>query len=263
MNTWLALTKKEFKLSLPAFIIAAVLFVGFMVGGYFIGRNFGYADEVLLGVSLFASSLHTLLLAFYLFYSLNTERKRLHLWLHNPMSISGLLSAKIFTNFVYMIITFAASITLNVIFFQRVTDLFNQQTLFNLTGTLLIMFLFSSLFVAAVFLFFWSIFMTLSQKMNDFLSFVITFLLFVFTSWALGKVTDLSFYQTLTQWGEIKIQDMFVGFELNVDFDSQSASGDTFLESTFIYIGDIIVEIIGIIALFFATCWIIERKVEV
>lgn len=264
MNAWFALTKKELQLVLPAFLVALILFAGVLSGGYFFGNYVGFTNEILLGASSFTLAMHPLLLVIYLYYSLNTERKRLHLWLHNPMSIQGLLSAKLITGIIYMSVTFIFSMISTIYFTNTITDFFAGQTMMNVVVTVASMIIASSLFLAAVFLFYWSIFLTFSQQMNDFLSFVLTFIIFLVISWAYNQFMDLAFIDSLTKWGEIHLQDI-VGFELNFIVEDYTAEthGGPVSDTAILYIGEFVKELIAAAVMFFAASWIIERKVEV
>ena len=44
MNAWLSLTKKEFQLGFPAFLISLILYLGILSGGYFTGNLEAGAD---------------------------------------------------------------------------------------------------------------------------------------------------------------------------------------------------------------------------
>lgn len=261
MNAWISLTKKEFKLGLPAFIIALILFVGIIGAGFLAGNQWGYQGEMLAVAFGVVITLHMFFLTFYLFYSLNSERKRLHLWLHTPMSIAGLLSSKIFTGTVFMVSTFLISTILSTSIFSSTFDFINQETIFNLIGISTISVFVLAIFLAANFLFFWSVFLTYSQRMNDFLSFILTVILFFFISWGYQSLVDLSFIQTLTNWGSIQVNDLIVGFEFNLTADE--FEGETISEQTILYIGNFVSDIIVSTILFIAACWIIDKKVEV
>lgn len=261
MNAWISLTKKEFKLGLPAFLIALIIFVGIIGAGYFAGNHWGYQGELLTVAFGIVITLHMFFLTFYLFYSLNSERKRLHLWLHTPMSIAGLLSSKIFTGIIFMVSTFVVSTILLTIIFSNTFDFFNQETIFNLIGISTLTVFESAIFLAANLLFFWSVFLHYSQRMNDFFSFMLTIILFFFISWGYQSLVDLSFIQTLTNWGSIQVNDLVVGFEFNLTADE--FEGETISEQTILYIGNFVRDIIVAVILFIAACWIIDKKVEV
>lgn len=261
MNAWFALTKKEFRLGLPAFLIALILYAGIIAGGFIIGNQFGYKDEFIMTSLAIVVTLHVFFLLFYLFHSLNSERKRLHLWLHTPMPIGGLLSSKLITGIVFMTLTFIVSIILSGTFFNNHYDFFNEQTLFNIIGLSTLSIFLLGISLAILFIFFWSIFLTLSQRMNDFLSFVLTFILFLFAAWAYDLFIHLSFIETITTWGPIQVKDVIVGFEFSIFEDGFDAG--TMSEASIFYVGQILSEIIVAIIMFIGACWIIDKKVEV
>ena len=261
MNAWLALTKKEFRLGLPAFLVALVLFAGIITGGYYLGNHLGYQNELIMTALAMVVMLHLFFLTFYLYYSLNAERKRLHLWLHNPMSIGGLLISKMFTGIVFMAITFITSLILAVMFFKNHFGIFNEQTTFNILGLSTVSIFISSLSIAVTFIFFWSIFLTYNQRMNDFLSFMVTFILFLLLAFFYEKFTHLAFMETLTNWGAIQIKDVIMGFELS--FMEDAFEAETMSETSIFYIGHFLRDFVVAVFMFIAACWIIDKKVEV
>ena len=48
MNAWFALTKKEFRLGLPAFLFAVILYGGFLGLVYWMGSKIGFQDEIMM-----------------------------------------------------------------------------------------------------------------------------------------------------------------------------------------------------------------------
>lgn len=271
MNAWFALLKKEFQLSLPAFLMAVIFLGGIFGAAYFLGSSTGLQYELLAAVSTFVIPLHLFSLVFYLFYSLSMERKRLHLWLHNPMAIEGLLSTKLLTGFIYTTITFTVSLTLSVIFFHNLTNLFNPSTMFNLIMTIAASILLFGLSIAITFLFFWSIYLALSQKMNDFFSFILTFILFIILASGYGTFMDLAFMQALTNWGPITVEDIILNFQLEeimfnyqitLDMTDNTLGGQPY-DSSILYMGDFVIGFIKSVILFFISAWIIDKKVEV
>ncbi|WP_405097878.1 hypothetical protein [Oceanobacillus sp. FSL H7-0719] len=261
MNAWLALTKKEFRLGLPAFLVSLFLFSGIIGGGYLMGDMYGVRDQMLVAAFGFVVTLHIFYLVFYLIRSLSYERKQLHLWLHNPMPIAGLLSSKIITGIVYMAITLTLSLLLLTQLFQNTFSLLNQASIFNIGGTILLTIFSFAIYIAITFLFFWSIFLAFSQQMNDFLSFILTVITFFLLSWVYNFVMDLSIIETLTTWGGIQVNDLIVGFEFQAAYEYFDASSIS--ETSILYVGHILREFIVAILMFIAACWMIDRKVEV
>ncbi|RDW20135.1 hypothetical protein CWR48_05355 [Oceanobacillus arenosus] len=261
MNAWLFLTKKEFRLGLPSFLMVLIFFSGIIAGGVFAGNQFGFEDEFMSIALAIVLGLHTLFLVVYLYYSLNAERRRLHLWLHTPMSIAGLLASKLFTGVVYMLSTFIISIILAIQSFKNTFSFVHQESLFNSIGSTSVIVLIAALFMGSVFLLFWSVYLTFSQKWNDFISFLLTVVLIFVSVWAYAGLLDIPFLQALTNWGAIHAGDIFIGFEMSYIEDSFDIQ--TMEEATVFYIGHFVRDIFFAVIMFIAACWIIERKVEV
>ncbi|MHA6250513.1 hypothetical protein [Oceanobacillus sp. CAU 1775] len=260
MSAWIALTKKEFRLGFPVFLAALIIFSGMVVAAYYMGKHFNALQETHLIAFGIILTVHVFFPLFYLFYSLNYERKLLHLWLHNPMSTAGLILAKFFTGIVYMSITFGLTLLALFLFFID-TRIFTEYIIANnFFGTITLTLFQAGIFMGATFLLFWSIFLTYSQKMNDFLSFLLSIVLMGFISWGYQSFTDLSFIQTLTNWGGIQINDV-IGFEFNISSDQFESSALT--EQTIFYIGHMLRDLIVVVILFFLSSFIIDKKVEV
>lgn len=261
MSAWLALTKKEFRLGFPVFITALILYAGMMVGAYFLGKQINHEEALMMMSFAFVIALHVLFLVFYLYYTLSSERKRLHLWLHTPMSIAGLLLSKLFTGIVFMAITFIVSLSVAALFFNQHFDFFNEQTIFNIMGLSTVTVFNGAIWLAVTFIFFWSIFLTFSQRINDFFSFILTFILFLIIGWIYSLILSIGFVETITTWGPINVGDILVGFEF--DYIDNAFEANTLSEASIFYIGHFIRDLIVTIIMFFAACWMIDRKVEV
>ena len=81
-----------------------------------------------------------------------------------------------------------------------------------------------------------------------------------FLSWGYQSFMDLSFIQTLTNWGGIQVNDV-IGFEFSCSSDEFESSALT--EQTILYIGHILRDLIVAVILFFLSSFIIDKKVEV
>lgn len=261
MNAWMALTKKELRLGFPVFIFALIMEIGLVLGSYYIGRTFGFEKEMILSASVVILLIHSLFLFFYMIYSLSYERKRLHLWLHNPMPIAGLLTSKLVSGLVFMSITFFSFLIFSLLFFQNNFEFFNEQTLFNISITSVVGIYFTALSAAIIFIFFWSIYLTLGKWMHEFFSFILTIILFILVMTGYEYVIHSPLMINLTQWGAIEVEDIFADFEFMISSEQFGVQANW--DSVLFYTGEYIVDAIAIILLFIAACWIIDRKVEV
>ena len=262
MNAWWSLTKKEFRLGFPAFLFALILFIGLFTGGYYMGRSFGFEQEMLMSSAVTILLFHNLFLVLYMIYSLSYERKRLHLWLHNPMPIAGLLTSKLLSGLVFMTITYIGFITFTIIYQNNFDFMnFSGQEIFKIATISTIGIYSSAISIAIIFIFFWSIYLTLGKWMNEFFSFILTFILFILVMIFYEYVINSPFMTTLTNWGPIEIHDIVTRFDFVITGEEFKA-GATW-DSVLFYVGEYIVDFIAIILLFIAACWIIDRKVEV
>lgn len=261
MNAWFTLTKKEFRLGLPIFLTALILFAGSIGAGYFAGGYYGFREELLLISFGFVLAMHVFFMLVYLFYSLNYERKVLHLWLHNPMSIAGLLSSKIFTGFIYMVITFSACLSLFVLLLDNSYILLDYINAYDFLGAVTLTIFYFGLFTTFNFLLFWSIFLVFSQKTNDFLSFLLAMVSFFFLSWVYHLFIDLPFMQAMTNWGGIQFNNLINGLEFH--FSAESIKSNMTTNASILYIGNVVRDFIVSIIIFFVSCFIIDKKVEV
>jgi hypothetical protein len=263
MSAWLALTKKEFRLGIPAIIVALFFYAGITVAFYLSGNPFNNHSLMILAAFLFILALHFLFLPLYLYYSFNTERKRLHLWLHTPMSIPGLLLSKLVTGLVYMMGSFSFFLIGAILLAQEhIVYWVGEQTLLNFFLLLSAGIFVSSLFISVIFVFYWSIFLILTQRMNGFLSFIVTFILAIVIGSIHEWVMHTSVIDALTNWGAVRIEDVLIGIDFSF-IQEIEPEVETLQGGHLFYIGHVIRETIIATLAFFAACWMIDRKVEV
>ncbi|MCM3740682.1 hypothetical protein M3210_10400 [Oceanobacillus luteolus] len=263
MNAWLALTKKELRLGLPIFIFVLILYAGVIALAYYIGYRLGLEEELIMGALGVVLLFHLFFLFLYLLYALNSERKRLHLWLHTPMPVTGLLLSKLAAGILFMSLTFIPIAIFTNNFFSDHYNFLTEQSTINLLGLSTFGIYTSAIRMALTFMFFWSIFLTCSQRMNDFLSFLITFASFLLFGYLYDQFVHLSFIQMLTDWGAISANDVITGFEFKFTMTEDYFEAGTMMDTSIFYIGHFIRDSIMAILMFFGACWIIDKKVEV
>jgi hypothetical protein len=259
MNAWLALTKKEFRLGLPVVISMLILYAIFIAFGYFIGQRVQFPEAAIMFALGSVVGMHVFFLVIYLSYSLSAERKRLHLWLHTPMPVAALVLSKLANGLFIMIITFVLTMTAAVLHFNEHFAMLHEQSVTSIAGYITIGVFTSAIWIAVLFLFFWSIFMIFSQRMNDFFSFLLTIVLFVVSGLFYDYVIQLPFIEMLTNWGAISANDILTSLELNAGM----IEGEVALETSIFYIGHFVRDTLVTVLLFLAACWVIDKKVEV
>ncbi|MDV2884225.1 hypothetical protein BTR22_13870 [Alkalihalophilus pseudofirmus] len=268
MNVWGNLLKKEIRLGVPAFIMPVAGFLIICAIAGFIGQRNGFMWEALIGVVVLAIGLQAFYLAYYMFFSLQAEHKKLHLWLHNPLPAYGLLSAKLAAGIISMVITtvIVAAVGLIAITQSELWGELSSYITFAQIAELgfyggFTLYLFALSAVVWV-MFFWMIFLLLSRVFHSFLSFVLTAISFIALFSFIGWFGNTSVHAALTEWGEIELGQMLQ----SIDFQTSLETGTdvtTQMGSLSFYTGTLLFETILALALFFIACWMLDRKVEV
>lgn len=263
MSAWFQLVKKELRLGLVAFfisIIAYIVLIG-LVGC--IGFLFDVTWEAIGLIALMLTIFLPFYLVYYLFISLQSEQKRLHLWLHSPMPGYGLLSAKLTAGMVSFLVLFLLTYLIAYVAFKLAVPSYFLRELeleiVNISGFSVFLSAFiiivSAITIGIGFIFFWMIYLVLKKYYRSFSSFCITLLIFIICGLLYFFLTDTEFYKALTMWGEIsEVSELFLLIE-----DTDGSVDET----EFVYIGDFIFEIVFDFVLFLASCWMLDRKVEV
>lgn len=268
MNQWLNLTKKEIRLGLPAFLIPIIVFIIVTSIAYYIGYRNGVGIISIIGVSSLAIMAQVFYLPYFMFYSLATERKTLHLWLHSPLSGAALLTAKMTAGLIAMIPTLLITGATALIAFSLKSDLIAEIgiTLPNMFkplvfgGVHLILF---SISLSIGFIFFWMIFLMFTRFIGTFISFVATFAVAIVMGSIYGWLSDTRLYEAITNWGEFKLVGLLTDFEFSIDGNMEQTNIVTNVNDVSLYVGSYVFEVLLALILFYAACWILNRKVEV
>ncbi|WP_221566675.1 hypothetical protein [Alkalihalobacillus sp. TS-13] len=266
MIAWLSLTKKELRLGFISFLIPVIAFIAVAAIATFFGYRAGYTWEVLAVVSVVATGMQVFYLTYYLLSSLQSERKKLHLWLHNPLPAYALLLAKVVAGLFSMIVTLM--LTVGVFFTAtHLSDDFSAYIPWSLiyenawiVGLHYFMF---AIDLAVWFLFYWMIYLLLTRYIAPFFSFVVTFIIVIVTSTIYGWFTNSLFYHKITRWGEIDGSEMLKNFQIDAEISKESTEFATEIGGMSVYMGEYVFGIAVALLLFFVASWMLDRKVEV
>lgn len=264
MNHWFHLVKKEIRLGLPAFLIPVIAFIVAAGIAFYLGHREGMGFDVLFIVAMMATGMQVFYLVYYLFYSLQAERKKLHIWLHNPMSARALLSAKVVAGLVTMIATLfiTGGTALIVLPHSKVfTFGYTWSLIFEAGSWGGIHLILIALSLGIGFIFLWMIFLYFTRFIGSFVSFLLTFVLFIVIASATEWFAKTKVYAALTMWGEFKLDSMITS--LNVSVDQTHAEVFSEMGDISLFFGTYVYETILAIIIFLVSCWILDRKVEV
>ncbi len=268
MTAWWSLTRKELRLGLPIFLIPIIAFL--LLAGIlgYVGNRNGVLLETLVGLSIFATGAQIFYLVFYLIGSLGAEMKKMHLWLHNPQPAYALLLAKLVAGLISMVITFLMTgatfffVSLNLMEKLQVPLPSSAQiTEIAVWGSIHIFLL--AISFAIGFIFFWMIFLLFTRSLGTFLSFVLTFIVFIVYMSLFMWFADTAFYEMLTSWGAIDLTEMMHSWNFTTNL--QTGGTDIVTETGVVtfYLGTYVLETVIALVLFSLSCWILDRKVEV
>ncbi|WAA09085.1 hypothetical protein [Fervidibacillus albus] len=252
MAPWIQLTKKEFRHGFPVFL---VFVLGMYIGLGVLIIFFGMQWEAMLSYAVATITLNIFYLAYYMLYSLNIERKRMHLWLHNPLPSYKLLLAKFVSGLFYMFVFLLTIVVVIGIFYGNVNFSIHFDDWWEMILFLSIVYYF--IFIVLVgwaFTFLWTVYMSLLKILSSFFSFVLTVVFVLFLFWMIDLLS------VLFQWGEIN-NNVFTGFEFAISKDGFRANIGK-IPMTF-YIGHVVESLLLIVFFFIGSAWMLDRKVEV
>jgi hypothetical protein len=126
MNPWIGLLKKEWRISKLWIITTVGIVIAVNIVAYLLALKY---DEpvAMFFPSLIVTCLHAFYMLIFMTLSLQTETKRLHLWLHTPQPVFRLVSAKLLlafgsllvSLFVSALFTYIASLEIKARYFNE------------------------------------------------------------------------------------------------------------------------------------------------
>ncbi|WP_349408803.1 hypothetical protein [Pseudalkalibacillus sp. SCS-8] len=267
MSAWLSLTKKELRLGLFTFLvpIVALLLIG-SIAAYIGYRAGNFHWEVLSGGSALASSLTVFYLSYYMLSSLQSEKKKLHIWLHNPLPAYALLLAKLVAGLISMIVTVIITVSIFAIAINQLDNFSFPITLAQLSQQAWVIgihyFMFS-INLAVWFILFWMIYLVLTRFIAPSISVIITFIIFILTITLYNWFAHSWIYEFLTGWGEIKASEVIENLQYTTRFGPGRVEFSSDMAEMGTFVGEYVFGIVLTILIFIIASWMLDRKVEV
>ncbi|MHC0038098.1 hypothetical protein [Pseudoneobacillus sp. C159] len=255
MDAFYGLLKKEWKLSRVHIFIGIVILLTLLVAGYLVSVRIFEPIYYFFGVSglLF---LHIFYIPIIFGISLHGETKQLQLWLHTPQKVTSLVTAKLLVATVGYIFSFIIiAIATKYAFDWNVADFKNADvfTVGNVISVTIMLFL-SSLSIGIIFLFCTAINLWQKKYIRRFQNLsliIIIVVLYLATSFLEQTV----WFATATNWLQINVP-----INKTIDITTHSISVN---KQAIIYVGDIVYQVGKYLFLFFFSCYVIDKKVEV
>lgn len=260
MNPWVGLLKKEWRISKLWILTTVGIVIIVNMVAYLLSLK--YDEPIAMFVpSLVVTCLHAFYMLMFMALSLQTEAKRLHLWLHTPQPVFRLVSAKLLIAFASMLIslfvsalfTYIASLGIKERYFHE--EMCNHE-LFIQSGVLAILsIVLLSVHMAVLCLFYWGIYRICKQMIPKLWGLIVTLIYFLL-GWLFSSFMKTNVYEWLTGWGKIAMP--------GVVFKYNTAKGWIMIEKMeTMPVGAVVFYGIMAVLVFCASIWLIDRKVEV
>ncbi|OQP01499.1 hypothetical protein IC801_09715 [Geobacillus sp. 44B] len=260
MSPWIGLLKKEWRISKMWIITTVGIVIAVNIVAYLLALK--YDEPITMFVpSLIVTCLHAFYMLIFMALSLQTEAKRLHLWLHTPQPAFRLVSAKLLiafgsllvSLFVSALFTYIASLEIKERYFHE--EMWNHE-LFIQSGVLAVLsIMLLSIHMAVWCLFYWVIYRICKQMFAK-LSGLIVALIYFLLGWLFSLFMKTNVYEWLTGWGKIAMPGVMFKYNTTEEWIMIEK-----IET--MSIGAVVFYGIMAVLVFCASIWLIDRKVEV
>lgn len=246
MRAWVALLRKDFKLTRTVFFVGLVINLMIVMLTLYMGMKSDHTLLIFLPLVV-AIVFHVLYVPIIVFISLKTEANQLHLWLHNPKPASTLLITKIVNGLMMLVISllmlYVMSGLLIIPKFNLIEAYWTDTWISGLIIFLHIIVI--SIIIGVWVLFLWALYQSLKFVIGRW-SWLVVIGAIIIPSWINALFESTKLYSLVTKWGSI-----------TYDFPSFSTNP---IQT---YAGEYLYTFIFIIGLYFLSAWIVDNKVEV
>ncbi len=248
MRAWVALFRKDFKLTRTVFFVGLVINVLLAMLTMYVGMKTD--DTLLMFIPLVAAVVfHIFYVPIMVFISLKAEGNQLHVWLHNPQPASILLLSKLVNGLMMIVISLLMLYVMTgLLIIPEFSLIESNWTDVWMAGLLIFPhIILISIIIGVWVMFLWALYRFLKIRIGRWTLLVVIGVVFL-SGWIAALFESTKLYMLLTQWGSMDIQFEFSTFSL---------------EPIPVYAGEYMYTFIFIIGLFFLSAWMIDNKVEV
>lgn len=260
LGEWVSLLKKEFKMTRSSVLWGLVIVIAAgLLELYLAYQNSRPGLATVL--AFITVALHIFYLAIYILKSLSNEWKNAHLWLHLPRSGWSLISAKLASGLIAMLVSFG--ITCIFTLWVAAVEINNFAHLYDPQKTKLIWSTILNygwvgavlLIAGAIYSGLWAMMISVAMaSTRNFIKrgrFFIGVGVFLIPTWGMGAFQNTAAYDLLVKWGNINVPlTLFNGLE------------QVYTQQMF-YAGEILFDALVMAAVFYLCGWLLDNKVEV
>jgi len=262
LSAWISLLQKEFKSTRVSVLWGLVIVIAAGLLDVYLAYYYG-RPGVATVLAAVAVTLHVFYLAIYMLKSLSSEWSNAHLWLHLPSSGWALISAKLASGLISMLISLG--ITCVFAFWVLAVELKNfaqffdpqklaivSSAILNFSWLLVLMFI-----VGAIYNGMWAMMISVAMASTRNLikkgRFFIGVGVFLIPTWVIGAFTNTAAYDLLVKWGTVNLPLNLTALDSMEHVDIQPTLNS----------GEILFYTLVMAAVFYLCGWLLDNKVEV
>ncbi|KRF43702.1 hypothetical protein [Paenibacillus sp. Soil787] len=246
MRAWVALLKKDFKLTRTVFFVGLVMNLLIVLLTLYMEMKADHTLLIFIPLAV-AVVLHILYVPMIVFISLRTEANQLHLWLHNPGPASSLLISKILNGLLMLIISLVMLYVMSGLLIIPKFNLIEAYWTDAWTSGIIIFLhiIIISIIIGVWVLFLWALYQSLKFSIGRW-SWLVVIGAVIIPYWIDVLLESTKLYSLVTKWGSMTYH--FPTFSI---------------QPIQTYAGEYLYTFMIIIGLFFLSAWIVDNKVEV
>lgn len=262
MGAWVSLLKKEFKLTRSSVLWGLVIVIAAGLLDVYLAYHNNGRPGVATVLAFMAVMFHVFYLAIYMLKSLSSEwNHNAHLWLHLPQSGWSLISAKLVSGLIAMLVSFGITgifaLWVVAVEFKNAMHYFDPQktefvwsTILNYGWVIVLLVIVSTIYTG-----FWgmmiSVAMASARNIIKRGRFFIGIGVFLIPTWGMGVFQNTAAYNLLVKWGTV-----------NLPLTTLNSLAHVHVQQTF-YAGEILFYALVMAAVFYLSGWLLDNKVEV
>ncbi len=262
MGEWVSLLKKEFKMARPRVLWGLVVLI---VAGFvdvFLAYRFGRPGAATV-LAFMAVTFHIFYLAIYMLKSLSSEWNNAHLWLHLPRSGWSLISAKLASGLIALLVSFGITcifslwvVAIDLNSFAQFNVLPQIELIWSAIlhyGWMIVLLIITS----AIYTGLWAMMISVAMaSTRNFIKkekgrFFVGVGVFLIPTWGIGALQNTSVYDLLVKWGTV-----------NLPLTALNGIENVHVQPAF-HVGEILFYTLVSAAVFYLSGWLLDNKVEV
>lgn len=254
MGEWVSLLKKELKVTGSSVLWGLVIVIA--AGLLEIYLAYRYRSGAAIVLAIIVVAFHAFYLAIYMLKSLSNEWKNAHLWLHLPRSGWSLISAKLASGLMAMLVSLGISCIFAL--WVLAVELNNYPQTAEIVRSVILNYgwFMALLFLAgAIYNGFWAMMISIAMaSTKNFIKrgrFFIGVGVFLIPTWGMGALQDTAAYDLLTKWGAV-----------NLPLTTLNGLEHFHVQQMF-HVGEFLFFTLVMGAVFYLCGWLLDNKVEV